>query len=172
MTTWTLPAPEPVDGPLTGADRPMLEAYLAWQRETLLNISAGLTAEQLARRPLPSSNLSLLGLIRHAAKVERTWFRQRAGGEPIESMYAASPDKDADFNDLDADEAEAAVRRLQDEWRACDAVTTGLSFDHVIDVRGDAMSLRMVYVHLIGEYARHNGHADLLREAIDGVTAR
>jgi uncharacterized damage-inducible protein DinB len=172
MTTWTLPAPEPVDGPMTGADRPMLEAYLAWQRQTLLNVSAGLTAEQLAMRPLPSSNLSLLGLIRHAAKVERIWFRQRADADPIESMYAASPDKDADFNEIDAADAQAAVQRLTDEWSICDAVATGLSFDHVIDVRGDAMSLRMIYVHLIGEYARHNGHADLLREAIDGTTAR
>jgi hypothetical protein len=172
MTVWTLPAPEPVDGPLTGADRPMLEAYLAWQRDTLLNISAGLTGEQLAMRPLPSSNLSLLGLIRHAAKVERIWFRQRAAGEAIESMYAGSADKDADFNEVDAAEAPAAVQRLRDEWRACDAAATGLSFDHVVDARGDAMSLRMVYVHLIGEYARHNGHADLLREAIDGATAR
>jgi uncharacterized damage-inducible protein DinB len=170
--TWTLPNPAPVDGPLTGADRPMLTAYLAWQRETLLNISAGLTGEQLASRPLVSSNLSLLGLIRHAAKVERIWFRERAAGEPIERMYGASPDKDADFNELDAEEAEPAVRRLREEWRACDAAAAGLSFEHEVDARGDAMSLRMVYIHLIGEYARHNGHADMLREAIDGATAR
>jgi uncharacterized damage-inducible protein DinB len=170
--TWTLPPPEPVDGPLTGADRPMLTAYLAWQRETLLNICAGLTAEQLASRPLPSSNLSLLGLIRHAAKVERIWFRERAAQEPIERMYGASPDKDADFNELDAAEAQAAVRRLRDEWRACDEVAAGLSFEHEIASRDETMSLRMVYVHLIGEYARHNGHADLLREAIDGTTSR
>src|SRR6202021_2017640 len=63
--TWTVPTPSPVDGPMTGDDRPILEGYLNYQRSTLLNICAGLTGEQLARRPIPSSNLSLLGLIRH-----------------------------------------------------------------------------------------------------------
>jgi Protein of unknown function (DUF664) len=126
--TWTVPTPSPVDGPMTRDDRPILEGYLNYQRSTLLNICAGLTGEQLARRPLSSSNLSLLGLIRHLAKVERIWFRQRAAG---------------------------------------------LGFDDTLDAGGgDTFSVRMVYVHLIGEYARHNGHADLLREALDGVTGR
>jgi uncharacterized damage-inducible protein DinB len=84
---WTSPAPELVDGPLVGADRPMLEAYLAWQRATLLNICAGLTAEQLAQRPIATTNLSLLGLLRHLAKVERIWFRQRAGREGVAALY-------------------------------------------------------------------------------------
>jgi hypothetical protein len=75
--TWTVPPPSPVDGPMTGNDRPILEGYLNYQRSALLNICAGLTGEQLASRPIASSNLSLLGLIRHLAKVERTWFRQR-----------------------------------------------------------------------------------------------
>lgn len=68
LTMWTAPTPDTVDGPLTGADRPILEAYLAWQRTTLLNICAGLSGQQLAARPLASSNLSLLGLVRHMAK--------------------------------------------------------------------------------------------------------
>jgi uncharacterized damage-inducible protein DinB len=170
--TWTLPTPEPVDGPLTGDDRPMLTAYLGWQRVTLLNICAGLTGEQLATRPLPSSNLSLLGLVRHVAKVERTWLRQRAVGDPVEPMYDVARGKDADFNDLDAGEAEAAVSRLREEWRLADAAVAGMSFDATVEVKGEEFSLRMIYVHLIGEYARHNGHADLLREAIDGVSGR
>jgi uncharacterized damage-inducible protein DinB len=169
---WTFPAPDPVDGPLLGPDRPLLEGYLAWERTTLLNICAGLTAEQLASRPLASSNLSLLGLIRHLAKVERTWFRIRAGGEPIEPLYAAELGTDYDFNELDPADAEAAVSVFEDECRLADLAVADVSFDATVDVRGDTMSLRFIYVHMINEYARHNGHADLLREAIDGVTGR
>jgi hypothetical protein len=171
--TWTVPTPSPVDGPMTGDDRPILEGYLNYQRSTLLNICAGLTGEQLARRPIPSSNLSLLGLIRHLAKVERTWFRQRAAGQPVPPMYDPARGKDADFNDAVAAEAETDIARLQEEWRLADEAAAGLDFDDTLDTgHGDTFSVRMMYVHLIGEYARHNGHADLLREALDGVTGR
>jgi len=170
--TWIAPTPKPIDGPLTGDDRPILEGYLGWQRATLLNICAGLTGEQLAARPLASSNLSLLGLIRHLAKVERIWLRKFAAGERIEPLYDLALGRDHDFDDTDPAAAAADFARLEDEWRAADAAVAGVPFDHTFDVGGDAFSLRMTYVHLIGEYARHNGHADLLREAIDGVTAR
>jgi uncharacterized damage-inducible protein DinB len=170
--TWTVPAPALVDGPLAGADRPILEGYLAWERATLLNVCAGLTGEQLAARPLASSNLSLLGLIRHLAKVERIWFRQRAAGQPVEPMYDLARGKDADFNDLDPAQAETDLTRLREEWRHAGEAVADLSFDDTVDVGGEAFSLRMIYLHMIGEYARHNGHADLLREAIDGVTGR
>jgi uncharacterized damage-inducible protein DinB len=169
---WTVPTPEPVDGPLTGDDRPILEGFLTWQRTTLLNICAGLTAEQLASRPLQSSNLSLLGLIRHLAKVERIWFRQRAAAHDIEGMYDAALGKDADFNELDPANAQADIMRLQAEWRHADDAVAGLAFDHSYDVGGQDYSLRMTYLHVIAEYSRHNGHADLLREAIDGATGR
>jgi uncharacterized damage-inducible protein DinB len=169
---WVAPTPEPVDGPVTGDDRPMLEGCLAWQRATLLNICAGLTGDQLAQRPLPSSNLSLLGLVRHVAKVERIWFRQRAAGREAAPTYDLSLGKDHDFNSLDAAEASTAIARLQDEWRSADEAVAGLGFDDTFDLHGAPFSLRMVYVHMIGEYARHNGHADLLREALDGVTGR
>ena len=110
--TWTVPSPSPVDGPMTGDDRPILEGYLNYQRATLLNICAGLTGEQLAGRPLPSSNLSLLGLIRHLAKVERIWFRQRAAGQAVAPLYDPALGKDADFSEADAADAEAA-------WPGC-----------------------------------------------------
>jgi uncharacterized damage-inducible protein DinB len=150
----------------------MLEGYLAWQRSNLLNICAGLTAEHLAARPLASSDLSLLGLIRHLAKVERIWLRQRALGRPVEPMYDASRGKAADFDDTDPAEAVADFKRLHDEWRLADEAVAGMAFDDTFEVDGQPFSLRMTYVHLIGEYARHNGHADLLRESIDGVTGR
>lgn len=170
--TWTAPTPEPVDGPLTGDDRPILEGYLTYQRSTLLNICAGLTAEQLALRPLPASNLSLLGLVRHMAKVERIWFRERARGQAFEPMYDVAHGKDADFEDVRAEQAPAALERLQDESRAANVAVADLGFEETMTAYGDAWSLRMVYVHMIGEYSRHNGHADLLRQSIDGVTGR
>jgi Protein of unknown function (DUF664) len=170
--TWTVPAPEAVDGPLTGDDRRILEGYLSWQRTTLLNICAGLTGAQLASRPVAASNLSLLGLVRHLAKVERIWFRQRAAGEAVGPMYDPERGKDADFDDVDANDAQADVARLRHEWRLADAAVAAMAFDDTFEVDGEAFSLRMAYVHMIGEYARHNGHADLLRESIDGVQGR
>jgi uncharacterized damage-inducible protein DinB len=170
--TWTVPTPSPVDGPLTGDDRPILEGYLAWERATLLNICAGLDGGQLATRPIASSNLSLLGIVRHLAKVERIWFRQRAGAQTIEPMYDPARGKDCDFDDVDPAQAEADFRRLQDEWTHADAAVADMAFEAAFDVGGEAFSLRMAYVHMIAEYSRHNGHADLLRESIDGVTGR
>src|SRR5258708_12987106 len=113
--TWTAPPPNPVDGPLTGDDRPILEGFLNWQRTTLLNICAGLTADQLAARPIPSSALSLLGLVRHLAKVERIWFRQRAAGLPVEPMYDPSRGQNADFDDVRPAHPKAAPEPLQDQ---------------------------------------------------------
>jgi uncharacterized damage-inducible protein DinB len=156
---------------MTGDDRRMLEGYLTWQRSTLLNVCAGLTAEQLAARASPPSTLSLLGLVRHLAKVERIWFRQRVAGQNVPSLYGG-PGNNADFLEIDAAGAEGEVEQLRLEWKLADEAVAAIPFTHEIDVRGDAMSLRMIYVHVIGEYARHNGHADLIREAIDGVTGR
>jgi uncharacterized damage-inducible protein DinB len=158
---------------MVGADRPMIEAYFAWQRSVLLTICAGLTAEQLALRPLPMSNLSLLGLIRHLTKVERTWLRIRVAGEDVEPVFDPALGKDYDFEHVEAAEAEAWVERLQQEWALGDAAVRDLSLEATgLDRDGQPMSLRMIYLHLIGEYARHNGHADMVRQAIDGVTGR
>jgi hypothetical protein len=172
--TWTAPNPPSlVDGPLVGDDRPILEAYLAWQRHTLLSLCAGLTGEQLAQRALPPSNLSLLGLIRHLAKVERIWFRQRAVGEAVDPMYGASNgviSKDVDFNELDPAHAHRDFARYADECRLADAAVADMGFDDTFTANGETYSLRVAYVHMIAEYARHNGHADLLRELIDGTT--
>jgi uncharacterized damage-inducible protein DinB len=169
--TWTSPVPDPVDGPMTGDERRILEGYLAWQRTTLLNVCAGLTLEQLVARALPPSPLSLVGLVRHLAKVERIWFRQRVAGQDVPSLYGG-PGNSADFLEIDPAGAEGEVEQLRQEWKLADEAVASIPFTHEIDVRGDAMSLRMIYLHVIGEYARHNGHADLLREAIDRVTGR
>jgi uncharacterized damage-inducible protein DinB len=171
--TWRAPStPTLPDGPLVGDDRPILEAFLAWQRNTLLNICAGLTGEQLAERTAPPSNLSLLGLVRHLAKVERTWFRQRAAGELVEPMYDPAKGKSADFDDLEPALAQDDFARFVEECRLADAAVAGLAFDDTFTLNAETYSLRLVYVHVIAEYARHNGHADLLRELTDGTTGK
>jgi uncharacterized damage-inducible protein DinB len=170
LMTWTLPNPAPADGPLSGADRPILEGFLAWQRATLLGKCAGLTGEQLAERTAPPSNLALLGLIRHMAKVERIWFRQRFGAQQLAPMYDPALGKDADFEDLDPARAADDYDRLIAECALADEAAAAKSLDDTITVGGDVMSLRMVYVHMIAEYARHIGHADLIRERLDGAT--
>ena len=171
--TWTAPTPAALDAdpPVTGTDRPILEAYLAWQRSNILSICAGLTAEQMALRPLPATNLSLLGLVRHLAKVERTWFRLRATAT-AEPFYDPALGKDHDFEAIDPADAPGAVAALVEEWKHSDAAVAGMSFEDTFESGHGPWSLRMMYVHLIGEYSRHNGHADLLREHIDGVTGR
>ena len=172
--TWTAPVPEPPSGdePLVGPDRPILEAFLAQERYTLLNICAGLTAEQLAQRPAPPSNLSLLGLIRHLAKVERVWFRERAAGQSLPPMYDPAKGKDADFEDLDPALAENDYARYTQECRLATEAAAVMGFDDTFELRGDTYSVRLIHAHMIAEYARHNGHADLLRELIDGQTGR
>ena len=170
---WTAPHPEPpADGPLVGPDRPILEAFLEWQRHTLLDICAGLTGEQLAERAVRPSSLSLLGLVRHMAKVERTWFRERLDGCVLPPLYEATHGADADFDDIDPARAEEDFVRLRLECHSADLAAAGHELDDAFTLRGQVYSLRLVYVHMIAEYARHNGHADLLRERIDGRTGR
>jgi hypothetical protein len=154
---------------LVGDERTMLEGWLEWHRTTLLRKCGGLTAEQLARRAVPPSNLSLLGLIRHAAKAERYWFRQRVGGEDLPRLYPAG---EADFHAADAACADADYATLLAEQDACRALAAHTSLDDVftIETWDRRVSVRWVYIHMIEEYARHNGHADLLRERIDGTT--
>jgi uncharacterized damage-inducible protein DinB len=165
-------SPEPPDDapyPDTGPVRPILQGYLDFQRLTLLRICAGLTDTQLVSQPLAPSTLSLLGLVRHMTKVERTWLRIRAAGEDVTPLF---PAEDEDFNDLDPMAAPQAMADLPTEWAACDAAVAPLPMEHSFDAKGQLVSLASVYIHLVEEWARHNGHADLIRQAIDGVTGR
>ena len=170
VSAWLAPQPDEVEGSVTGPDRAVLEGYLRFQRRTLLNICAGLDADQLASRPLATTDLSLLGLVRHLSKVERIWLRIRVGGEDIESLFELGTDDD--FEHGGPADARAAFETYAEECRLGDAAAADIDFDKTIEWRGGTWSVRMVYVHMIGEYARHNGHADLLRQAIDGETGR
>ncbi|MFI2650869.1 DinB family protein [Micromonospora fulviviridis] len=173
--TWRAPEIDRSHEPYIGDERTMLEGWLDYHRDTLLHKCAGLTAEQLRTASVEPSGLTLLGLVRHLADVERWWFRIRAAGEDIRGLYDGDEDPDADLNAVaDADPAETfAIFRAEVE--AARKAAAGLSLDHTFrrprrDGTADEMNLRWVYVHMIEEYARHNGHADLIRERIDGVT--
>ena len=166
--TWIAPEVERPEGPLTGPERPMLQAFLDWQRATLLYKCAGLTGEQLARRAIPPSELSLLGLLRHMTKVERIWFRIRFAGEQVDFPFGS--DFQAEFEQADPTRAAADYARLTEEIKHADAAAANASLDDTFTSNGEVMSLRMIYLHMIEEYARHLGHADLLREQIDGAT--
>jgi uncharacterized damage-inducible protein DinB len=169
--TWIAPEITRPEGSLVAPERELLEGYLNFYRTTLLHKCAGLTGEQLAGRAAPPSNLSLLGLIRHLAKVERIWFRIHfAGDDPAEPLFAPELGKDADFELIDASRAQQEYEQLVEEWSLSDKAAAGRSFDERFTFKGEESSLRMIYVHLIGEYARHCGHADMIRERVDGVT--
>ncbi|MGG2465122.1 DinB family protein [Streptomyces sp. RGM 3693] len=169
--TWTAPRIERRDIPAAAGERAMLQGWLDFHRATLLAKCAGLTGEELARAGSPPSTLTLLGLVRHLAYVERWWFRQRFAGEGVDGLYFTKEDPDADFNALDPARAEADYAALIAEIAACDAVAADRDLDATFTATdGRTLNLRWVYVHMIEEYARHNGHADLLREALDGET--
>jgi Protein of unknown function (DUF664) len=169
--TWVAPEVVRVAEPLVGEERVILQGYLGFVRATLLVKCAGLTGEQLALRSVPPSTLSLLGLVRHVTEVERNWFRRRFGSQEIDRLYWRADRPDAAFDDVDPARAEEDIARLTAEWRAADEAVAALDLDHVFHHdRFGPMSLRWAYSHMIGEYDRHNGHADLLRERIDGTT--
>ena len=150
----------------------MLEGWLDFHRVTLLLKCEGVTDEQRKRRPIESSLLSLHGLVRHMTEVEHSWFQWTLRGlEPGQSppRYWTGEGSDADFIPLDAAVWEDDLTAWQTECEASREAARGLDLDHVVDDYGEDLSLRWIYVHMIEEYARHNGHADLIRETIDGA---
>jgi uncharacterized damage-inducible protein DinB len=165
------PRPEP---PTRGDERATLLGFLRWHRHTLELKCSGLDAVDLARRAVEPSSMSLLGLVRHMAEVERGWFRRFMAGQdaPPHFYSAADPDGDWDGALPDPD----LVAQAWEVWRAevafADRFVAEAADLDVVGAREDRdrgpMSLRWVLVHMVEEYARHNGHADLLRERIDG----
>jgi len=162
--------------PAQNADeQEMLAGWLEHHRGILIWKCEGLTAEQLRRRAVPPSTLSLLGLVRHMANVERGWFRQIFVGEDIPDLYDTSADEDAEFNDVDQADPAEAIHAFEQECAASrQVVAQAASLDalsaRTSDRTGEPWSLRWIVTHMVEEYARHNGHADLLRECVDGTT--
>jgi uncharacterized damage-inducible protein DinB len=160
-----------VDPPLIASERDLLVSFLDYHRETFVLKCADLTAEQLSTAALPPSTLTLHGLVRHLAGVERWWFQQLFLGLDLPSLYYTDDDPDMDFDALDGNPAEVfGVWRAECE-RSREIVAEASLDDTFTRPRDSApMSLRALMLHMVTEYARHNGHADLLRERLDGTT--
>ena len=171
--TWIAPEVERSEGypeRRNEPEREMLGDWLNWHRATLLGKCAGLDATQLARRAVTPSNLSLLGLVRHMSDTERGWVRQTCRGEQVPDLYYRSDAPQADFEEADPAGAEEDYEIYQAECRAVDAALAGMKLDDTFTFGEQAISVRWMWQHLVEEYARHNGHADLIRQAIDGST--
>lgn len=170
--TWTAPDRERTETPLVADERTMLQAWLDRHRDTLLWKCAGLTGDQLRTRSVEPSGMSLLGLVRHLTEVERGWFRRAAAGQDLEYVYCSEDNPDGDFDDIADADPEATFAAFRAEIAQADAAVAALPLDHTFRHRwsDDDYNLRWVYLHMLEEYARHNGHADLLRERIDGFT--
>jgi uncharacterized damage-inducible protein DinB len=161
---------ERVEPPLAAQEREMLEAWLDFHRDTLAVKCEGLTGDRLRVRAVPPSSLSLLGLVRHMAEGEHQWFTMVLGGEQIPYPYYSDDNPDADFDDVDgADVAEAFETWRSECAGARERAAAALSLDVTGTQDGREFSLRWIMIHMIEEYARHNGHADLLRQRIDGA---
>lgn len=159
--------------PFVADEHTTLASWLEFYRATLVGKCEGLTDEQLRTLSASPSPLSLLGLVQHMAEVERNWFRRVLVGEEAPPIY--DPDADPDGHDggfelLDNVTAEMAAAAWEAEVEEARKNCEGRSLDHTSPFMGGEVSLRWIYTHMIAEYARHCGHADLIRERIDGVT--
>src|SRR3954447_8758505 len=157
------------EGGLQLPERAMLEEWLEYHRATLLMKCNGLDHAQLCARAIPPSSMSLLGLVRHMADVERHWFRRALGRDESPWRYWSDEFPDGDFDSVDAAVAGEDLASFAEECAHSRAVSAGLDLDvtgvtGIEDIR--VVSHRWVLVHMIEEYARHNGPADLLRGAI------
>jgi uncharacterized damage-inducible protein DinB len=164
-----IPRPSP---PRSAPEREMLEAWLDFHRLTLERKCSGLAPEQLRRRVVPPSSLSLLGLVRHMAEVERGWFCRALANEDAPPHYYSDDDPNGDFDHVDTADVEEAFATWRAECAHAREVVASFSDLDAMgrdETRPGRPSVRWVLVHMIEEYARHNGHADLLREVIDGV---
>ena len=162
---------ERTDPPYLSPERIALREWLDYHRATLELKCDGLDRAGLIARPVPSSLLSLQGLVRHMAEVERNWFRRVLDGEDAAPLYYDDdqhPDGDFELVD-DADwESDLAIWRAECERaRVLEAGAASLEVTGMR--RGEMVDLRWIMIHMVEEYARHNGHADLIRELVDGT---
>jgi uncharacterized damage-inducible protein DinB len=161
--------PRRTDVPFVSDERSMLEAWLEFHRITLLLKCEGLDADQLQARPIGSSLLSLHGLVRHMAEVERNWFRRVLQKERDAPPIWFDPNiDDSELVPLDDADWHSDLAAWHAECDASRAAAASHGLDDLGERRGQPCSMRWIYTHMIEEYARHNGHADLIRELIDG----
>lgn len=174
---WVDPEDDPRDsGEVTRGERECVLDYLRAYRLTIEMKCEGLDADQLAQRSVPPSTMSLLGLIRHLARVEHHWTRRvLLGHRDLPHLYRTEEEPDLDFDGVRAEPVQ--VEEAWEVWRAevahAEQVASQLTdWSALVDAGGREIEVRDVYVHLVEEYARHAGHADLLRECVDGRTGQ
>jgi len=174
---WVDPDADPREtGPEPADERSTVLEYLRVYRLTMEMKCADLDAGQLATRSVPPSTMSLLGLIRHMAEVERHWFRRVMAGEHAPPRFCTDDERDGDWNGAVADTA--IVAQAWDAWREevefAERFVEGVDDLGIVGHQrdGSTIPVRSVLVHMVEEYARHCGHADLLRERIDGRTGQ
>lgn len=168
--TWTAPAVDNrASDPMSGDEPTVLAGWLDYHRDTLLYKCAGLTEEQLKTASSEPSNLTLLGLVRHMTELER-WLRSLFTGETIEDPYSTEESPDGAFTDVASADAAADLALYQSEVEQTRKALSLRSLDETYEDEGETYNLRTTCTHILEEYARHNGHADLLRQRIDGAT--
>jgi uncharacterized damage-inducible protein DinB len=159
--------------PLQADERSTLEGWLDFYRATLIGKCDGLTDEQLRTAAVPPSPLTLLGLVQHAAEVERNWFRRVLLGEDVAPFYGPATEptgQDGGFDLADDATLAAAQATWDDAVAHSRTAAAGRDLDETSTFMGGQVTLRWIYSHMTAEYARHAGHADLLRERINGTT--
>ena len=160
--------PRRTEPSFTACEREMLEDWLEFHRMTLVLKCEGLDDPARKARPVSTSKLSLHGLVRHMAEVERNWFRRVLLEYPADPIWFDPAVEDSELVPLDDADWETDFGLWQVECDASRAAAASRQLDDTGIRRGRPCSLRWIYVHMIEEYARHNGHADLIREMIDG----
>jgi uncharacterized damage-inducible protein DinB len=159
--------------PLQADERATLDGWLEFYRATLGAKCGGLTDEQLRTASVPPSPLTLLGLVQHMAEVERNWFRRVLLGQQVSPIFDPTADPngpDGGFDLAEDSTSVAAMAAWEEEIAHARANCAARELDATSPFMGGQVTLRWIYNHMIGEYARHAGHADLIRERIDGVT--
>jgi uncharacterized damage-inducible protein DinB len=161
-----------IDPPTIAAERELLQGFLDFHRQTLLLKVADLSAEDLVRRSVEPSSMSLIGLVRHLTEVEQYWFKSALAGEVVPDRYWTAEHPDGDFDLVDPAQVANDLQTHAAAVQESDEIAARYGLDDTFrrPNRDEEYSLRYLYIHLIEEYARHNGHADLLRERIDGST--
>lgn len=158
---------------LAGTEREMLEGFLGFHRQTLLHKCSGLNEKQLRLAPVEPSGLSLLGLVRHLTDVEYWWFRENLLGDADFPRYRSDAEPDAAFNDAAGDDPQQVFERYHRAVASAREAAASRNLDDTFGhPSGRPSTLRWLYLHMIEEYARHSGHADLVRECVDGTTGQ
>jgi hypothetical protein len=168
-----MPVPDRPMPPLNADERTTLAGWLDFYRATLANKCDGLGEQQLRAASVPPSPLTLLGLVQHMAEVERNWFRRVLLGEEAPAIYDPQPNvegHDGGFDLSDDVTFTTAHVNWQREITQARANCADRLLDQTSPFMAGEVTLRWIYTHMIAEYARHNGHADLIRERLDGCT--